>query len=61
MREKLELVKDNPNMYEEYRYQAKYRCITIEKYLLFYEVDNQNKRIYIFRILHGAQDTSSYL
>lgn len=61
MREKLDKVKENPHMYEQYRYQPKYRCMPIEKYLLFYEVDESHKAIYIFRILHGAQDTPSYL
>ncbi len=61
MREKLDKVKSTPNMYEKYCYQPKYHCMSIEKYLLLYEVDDQNKVIYIFRILHGAQDTPSYL
>ena len=61
MQEKLEKVRDNPNMYEQYRYQPRYRCVQIEKYLLFYYVDDKQKTIYIFRVLHGAQDTPSYL
>ena len=61
MREKLEKVKENPCMYGQYRYQPKYRSVQIEKYVLFYETDDEQKIIYIFRILHGAQDMPSYL
>ena len=60
MREKLDKVKSNPQMYEAYRYQPRYRCIPIESYLLFYEVSDQEKVIYIYRVLHGAQDTPNY-
>lgn len=61
LRDKINKVKENPHMYEPYRYQPKYRSMPIEKYLLFYEVDDKQNIIYVFRILHGAQDTPSYL
>lgn len=61
MREKLDKVKENPHMYEPYRYQPTYHSMPIDNYLLFYETDDRNKTIYVFRILHGAQDTPSYL
>lgn len=61
LRDKINKVKENPHMYEPYRYQPKYHSIPIEKYLLFNEVDDKQKIIYVFRILHGAQDTPSYL
>jgi toxin ParE1/3/4 len=61
IQEKLDKVRVYPQMYTTYRYQPKYRCIPIENYLLFYEVNDQEKVIYIYRILHGAQDTRSYL
>ena len=61
MREKLDTVKENPHMYEQYRYQPRYRCIPIEKYLLFYEADDEQKVIYVFRVLHGAQNMPDFL
>ena len=61
MRRKLSAVKENPQIYERYRYRPQYRCLPLEKYLLFYEVDEKQKIVYIFRILHGAQDVASYL
>jgi len=38
-----------------------YRWIMAEDYLVFYKVNETEKRVYIHRILHGARDIQQYL
>ncbi|MCL2857507.1 MAG: type II toxin-antitoxin system RelE/ParE family toxin [Oscillospiraceae bacterium] len=61
MSEKLARVWEYPQMYSVYRHRPIYRCMPVENCLLFYEVDEKQKIIFVARILHSAQDMPSYL
>jgi plasmid stabilization system protein ParE len=50
-----------PEMYAILHYAPKYRHIVIEKYVALYRVDTANRKIYMYRLLHGAQDIQKYL
>ena len=44
-----------------YKPDSDYRWIMAEDYLVFYKVNETEKRVYIHRILHGARDIQQYL
>ena len=51
-------VQKMPIMFNEYKYNSKYRCATIEfGYLVFYQLDEKNDTIKIYRVLHGKRNT----
>ena len=55
------LLKDSPYLFEKYKYNEAYRKMVVFDYLAFYKVDEENKHIKIYRILHGAQDIEQIL
>ena len=46
---------DFPNMYPMAGIKN-YRKCNVDKYLVFYSVDEENKSVYVLHIYHGAQD-----
>ena len=47
-----------PMMYNEHKYNTKYRCATIEfGYLVFYQADEERGAVRIYRVLHGKRNT----
>ena len=52
----LELVKDNPYMYEAYQRRPQFRKMVVEDYLVFYKVKEKERTIEVHRILHGMMN-----
>ena len=52
--EKISYLKDMPRMGTTYR---SFRKLVISDYLVFYKVIEDEKRIRIYRIIHGTQDS----
>jgi plasmid stabilization system protein ParE len=61
LRDRIEKAKAMPLMYAILPYAPRYRHIVIEKYVVVYRVDEEHHRIFMYRLLHGAQDIQSYL
>ena len=57
----LELVKENPYMYEAYERRPQFRKMVVEDYLVFYKVKEEEKIIEVYRILNGMTDIEQYL
>jgi len=49
----MELVKDNPYMYEAYDRRPQFRRMVVEDYLVFYKINEEEKIIEIHHIFHG--------
>jgi plasmid stabilization system protein ParE len=58
--EKLKKIKDNPKIRplvrDEYLADLGYRLINVKNYMIFYIIDDDNKRINIIRFLYGKRD-----
>jgi plasmid stabilization system protein ParE len=51
-----------PYMYAQYDLNPKYRRAVIEyDYLVFYQVEEKNDRVNIYRVLHGKRDILPFL
>jgi addiction module RelE/StbE family toxin len=61
LRDRINKVKAMPSMYAALSYAPGYRHIVIEKYVAVYRVDEANRRVFMYRLLHGAQDIKNYL
>ena len=59
--ERIEKVKTMPEMYATYSFAPEYRHIVIDRYIVIYRVEKEGRKIYMYRLLHGAQDIQSYL
>ena len=52
-------VEKTPYIYSEYEPNKRYRRAVIEyDYLVFYQVEESSGRVKVYRILHGARDTT---
>jgi plasmid stabilization system protein ParE len=51
----------NPRMYQSYEWNKKYRRIVAGDYLAFYKIDDDEKRVDVYRILHGKRNIPEYL
>jgi plasmid stabilization system protein ParE len=49
-------VRQFPKSCEIYRHNPTIRRLIVDKYLVFYEEDEENKLINIYRILHSSRD-----
>jgi len=49
-------VREFPKSCEIYRHNSTLRRLIIDNYLIFYEADEENKVINIYRILHSARN-----
>ncbi|MDR0326181.1 MAG: type II toxin-antitoxin system RelE/ParE family toxin [Oscillospiraceae bacterium] len=47
---------DNPYMYAEYAKNPAYRKITVQDYLVFYKITEEERTVRIYRVLHGARN-----
>jgi len=56
-----ENVSQNPYMYPIYEYNKEYRRIVTNDYLVFYNIDDVNNLVKVYRILHGKQNVSTIL
>ena len=59
--EKLSLLGENPYMYEVYFDHPMFRRAIAAGYLVFYRVDEDAKRIEIYRILHETRTAKNFL
>jgi len=56
------ILSETPFIFSEYQSKPEYRHVVIfGSYVMFYTVDESLKTVYIYRILHGAQDIESIL
>jgi plasmid stabilization system protein ParE len=51
----------NPRMYRPYEWNKEYRRIVVGDYLVFYKIDDDQKRLDVYRILHGKRNIPEYL
>jgi plasmid stabilization system protein ParE len=51
----------NPRIYQPYEWNKKYRRIVAGDYLAFYKIDDDEKRVDVYRILHGKRNIPEYL
>jgi plasmid stabilization system protein ParE len=61
LEESFDRVAYNPRMYQPYEWDKEYRRIVIGDYLAFYKVDDDEKRVDVYRILHGKRNIPEYL
>ena len=59
MEKKISNLEENPYMYPAYEADPFFRKIAIEKYLLFYSVDDELSLVPIHRIIHSKRDISA--
>ena len=56
------LVENMPYIYSRYEPNPKYRRAVIEYgYSIFYQVDDLNRRVKVYRVLHGKRDIKNHL
>jgi len=54
-------LEDNPYMYPVYPLRSKYRYIVLDDHLLFYIVDDGERKVKVFRVLYSKMDILSQL
>jgi len=57
----IEYLCDNPYLYAEYGDNPAYRKMTVQDYLVFYKVFEQDKIVEIHRVLFGMRNIKSFL
>lgn len=58
---RIENVKNMPMMYAEYTFAPQLRHIVIDKYVAVYRFYEESNTVYMYRLLHGAQNIPDYL
>jgi len=62
LRKCIEIVGDMPNIFSKYSSNPNYRHVVVfGSYIMFYVVDEKDKTVFIYRILHGSQDIVNIL
>jgi len=56
----LSLAANNPRTYPLYEGTA-YRKIIVQNYIVFYQIDDEEKAVKVYRILHGKRDIPSII
>jgi addiction module RelE/StbE family toxin len=54
-------LEEHPYMYEAWHDNPAYRKMVIMSYIVFYKVDDNEKKVEIVRVLHGARNIRDYL
>ena len=57
----IENARNMPMMYASYNFAPEYRHIVIDKYVVIYRFFENDNTIYMYRLLHGAQNIPDYL
>ena len=58
----IDIISDTPNIFSKYSADSSYRHVTVfGAYIMFYTVNEAEKTVLIYRILHGAQDIERIL
>ncbi|MDR2197009.1 MAG: type II toxin-antitoxin system RelE/ParE family toxin [Coriobacteriales bacterium] len=47
---------ENPYGAPPYEHDARYRRAVVDDYLIFYQVDDEQQTVFIYRILHGSRN-----
>ena len=55
------MLETTPKMFEVYECNQNYRKIVVYNYVVFYRIDEERKRVFIYRVLHGKQDREQHL
>lgn len=58
---KVIMLEDLPYMWPEYHAKPEYRRMVLEDHLLFYVVDENERKIKIYRVLYGKMDISKLI
>ena len=61
MDKKLRMLENMPNMWPVYHADSKYRQMVLEDHLLFYLVDETEKKVTIYRVLYNKMDIPQYI
>lgn len=61
LKDKISQIKENPFLYEIYQDDTFFRRAVVDNYLVFYNVDEKEKIVRIYRILHGLKDIRQYI
>ena len=61
IKQSIENLSDNPYIYAEYEKNPAYRKITVQNYLVFYKVFEEEGVVRIYRVLHGARNVRDHL
>ena len=61
LKDKVIQIKQNPLMHETYQDDTFFRRAVVENYLVFYNVDETEEIVRIYRVLHGSRDLRHYL
>jgi len=61
MEKKLLMLEDMPNMWAVYHANPKYRQMILEDHLLFYFVDEDERKIKVYRILYEKMDVLKHI
>jgi len=58
----LQILNSTPYIFAVYNTNPEYRHVVVYgSYVLFYTVDDVNKEVFVYRILHGAQDIGNII
>ena len=58
----ISILGDTPYIFSIYQSNPEYRHVVVfGSYVVFYTIDDETKTVYIYRILHGAQDIENIL
>jgi plasmid stabilization system protein ParE len=58
----INILGDTPYIFSEYQSNSEYRHVVVfGSYVIFYTIDDELKTVYVYRILHGAQDIENIL
>jgi plasmid stabilization system protein ParE len=53
---------DTPQMFNKYEYNPNFRMAAIIfEYLVFYKIDEKNRKVKVYRVLHGKQNIKPML
>jgi len=56
------IIGETPEIFSEHYANPKYRHVVVYgSYVMFYTIDEDEKVVFIYRILHGAQDIANIL
>ena len=61
LKKRINSLRINPYIYEQYHERSSYRKLVANDYLVFYKVNDDQKRVEIHRILHGSREIERYL
>jgi len=61
MKRHVERLKDTPKIYEKYGNDSNYRKMIVRDYAVFYQINEDAKVVFLYRILYGKVDIPRHL